>query len=211
MATNTSNYNLILVEGSDLVNPLTQVNPNFTAIDTAMQTNKEKSIQDATEVVTGTIHALTRGYAGNIFKFTATGAYHLGDTFTLDGTPIGAEGVDGEPLPEGAYDNGSNVLCIVGSGVLTVLTNLSSAQDLSAYMQTADYVGAEAPYAVQNAANASTAVNASNATNLNNQPASYYATAASVAGLLQDVQTISVVSELPLVPDANTLYLILES
>ena len=209
--TNTPNYNLNLVEGADLVNPLTQVNPNFTAIDTAMAANRDKAVQNATEVVTGTIHAISRAFAGNIFKFTATGAFHAGDTFTLDGNPIGAEGVDGNPLPEGAYDNGSNVLCIVGSGVLTIITNTSSAQDLSAYMRTADYVGSGAQYAVQNAEVAVSAGTAANASALNNQPASFYAPAASVAGLLQNIQTIAVVNALPAVPDANTLYLIIES
>lgn len=210
--TNTDHYNLVIAEGTDLVNPLTQIFPNFTTIDAQMWANKLAGIATATEVISGTVHALTRTFAGDVFRFTATGPFNAGDTFTVDGMAYGAEGVDGEVLGDEAYDTGSNVLCVLANGVLTVLTNKSAGVDLSQYMLASEYVGSGATKAVQTAVNATNASQATNATNLGGQSSAFYAAQANLAPLISGgVTAIQVVSALPSSPNASTLYLVLES
>lgn len=58
--TQTTNYDLNLVEGTDKVNPLTQMNPNFEKIDEEMKKNADGGITVATELLTGSIHGLLR-------------------------------------------------------------------------------------------------------------------------------------------------------
>ena len=121
MATTTTHYSLKKYEGADLFNPLTYENLNADTIDQAMFDNKQQAIGPATELVAGTVHALTRGNADSpIFAFTATGAFREGDTFTVDGTPVTALTTSGETLPDGAYVIGSEVICYLRSTQMTV-------------------------------------------------------------------------------------------
>lgn len=132
MATSTTNYNLILVEGTDLVNPLTQVNPNFSDIDGIMHDNQQRAIQLATELKTGTVHALTRGVAAPVFRFVATSNFEVGDTFTLDGSPVSAYTTDGSALTGGCYTIGQVVLCLYNSGASTITVLVSGATGVAA-------------------------------------------------------------------------------
>ncbi|MBQ0141407.1 MAG: hypothetical protein KBT06_01190 [Prevotellaceae bacterium] len=119
--TNTTNYDLILVEGSDKVNPLTQVNPNFEVIDAEMKKNKDAGVSTATELLTGSIHGLQRVNAdASMFRFTATSNYTAGDTFTVDGIQVTALTPTGEALGDGAYIIGSEVLCCLKGTLLTM-------------------------------------------------------------------------------------------
>lgn len=119
--TNTTNYDLILVEGSDKVNPLTQVNPNFETIDAEMKKNKDAGVSTATELLTGSIHGLQRANAdASMFRFTATSNYTAGDTFTVDGIQVTALTPTGEALGNGAYIIGSEVLCCLKGTLLTM-------------------------------------------------------------------------------------------
>lgn len=212
--TNTPNYQLTIAEGTDYVNLLTQVFPNFTTIDTAMATNRSNSIGGATEVKTGTIHAITRENTGNkFFMFYAVADYVTGDSFTLDGTVVDAISPSGQPLVNQAFIGGTNVLCVYDNNKLTVFTNTVASEgiDLSQYMKTSDYVGAGATQTVANANNAATATTALNAQALNNQPASSFATASQVNPLIQNIQAIQVVDVLPDSPVSTTLYLVKET
>lgn len=119
--TNTTNYDLILVEGNDKVNPLTQVNPNFEAIDEQMKKNEDAGVSTATELLTGSIHGLTRANAdASMFRFTATSNYTAGDTFTVDGIQVTALTPTGEALGNGSYIIGSEVLCCLKGTLLTM-------------------------------------------------------------------------------------------
>lgn len=121
---NTSNYNLNLVEGTDLVNPPIQFNPNFQTIDTAMFANKEKTIGTASEVVTGTVHAIVRANQdADAFRFTATGAWTAGDTMTVDGTSVTVHLSDGTAPLTGAYVIGAEVLAILNGTLVTLITS----------------------------------------------------------------------------------------
>lgn len=121
--TRTSNYDLIVVEGSDKVNLLTQMNPNTEKIDEVMKTNEKSGVQVATELLSGTVHAITRTVkSASMFKFTAVSNYTSGDTFTVDGMQVTALLTSGEALGTGAYIIGSEVLCSLKDTLLTVYT-----------------------------------------------------------------------------------------
>lgn len=121
---NTSNYNLNLVEGTDLVNPPIQFNPNFQTIDAAMFANKEKTVGTASEVVTGTVHAIVRANQdADTFRFTATGAWTTGDTMTVDGTSVTVHLSDGTAPLTGAYVIGAEVLAVLNGTLVTLITS----------------------------------------------------------------------------------------
>lgn len=126
----SENYELNLVEGSDIVNPLVQDVPNYEAIDAAMFNNKEHSVGVATELKTGTVHALTRqNEDAAVFRFTATSDYTAGDTFEVDGVQVSALLVDGTALPNRCYIIGSEVLASLKGTLLTVYANRTTASD----------------------------------------------------------------------------------
>lgn len=212
--TNTTNYHLKKVEGSDLFNPLTQINPNWDDIDEAMKANQEASVTNATHNKSGTLHAIVRAVAGvPVLRFTATGDFRTGDTFTVDGQNVTARLPDGTSLPDYAFRINSNIIAIQAGGVLTIMTNGASV-NLEGYMETSDYVGSGATgkvHAAEVADAATSATSANNATNLNGQPASYYAAQSALAPLIQNVTAIQVVSALPTNPVATTLYLVTEA
>lgn len=117
----TTNYNLLIPEGNDIVNPLTQVNPNFQTIDGAMFANKQASIGTASEVVTGSVHAIIRNNPdSNVFRFTATGAWTAGDTMTLDGQQVTVHLSDGTTPATNSYIIGAEVLAMVNGSLVTL-------------------------------------------------------------------------------------------
>jgi hypothetical protein len=126
----TTNYGLKLYEGTDLFNPLTVENVNTGDIDTAMKAISDHSVGTATELTTGTVHALTRADTDrNVFLFVATSNFTTGDTFVLDGTQVSALTPDGQPLATGSYVIGSSVLCALHDTLITVYVNPAKAKD----------------------------------------------------------------------------------
>ena len=121
---NTENFNLKVYEGEDLFNPLTVENVNMNSIDTQMKKNENHAVGDATELVSGTVHAITRLTPdAPMLRFTATSRFTAGDTFTVDGVQVSALTVSGEQLPDGAYIIGSEVLAYLKGTLLTVFTS----------------------------------------------------------------------------------------
>ena len=117
----TSNFNFNLPEGTDLWNYLTQTNPNFTALDTLLKSIQDGTVTTATEVTSGTAHAVTRTLPdANVIRFTATGIWTLGDTMTIDGTPVTVVKPNGTSLQTGDYIIGSEVLGILRASQFTV-------------------------------------------------------------------------------------------
>lgn len=117
----TSNFNFNLPEGTDLWNYLTQTNPNFTALDTLLKSIQDGTVTTATEVTSGTAHAVTRTLPdANVIRFTATGVWTLGDTMTIDGTPVTVVKPNGTSLQTGDYIIGSEVLGILRATQFTV-------------------------------------------------------------------------------------------
>lgn len=120
----TDNFDLIVVEGSDTVNLLTQMNPNTEAIDEQMFKNQNAGVQTATELLSGTVHAITRSIPdASMIRFTAVSRFTAGDTFTVDGVQVSALLPSGEQLPDGAFIIGSEVLCVLKGTLLTVFAS----------------------------------------------------------------------------------------
>ena len=117
----STHYNLKLVEGTDLVNPLTIDKPNYEAIDAQMYANSTKTVDEATCIKTGTVHAVTRvNTACEVFRFTATGNWETGDTMTLDGGAVSVYLPSGEAPLTNAFVINSEVLCIVAGSRVTM-------------------------------------------------------------------------------------------
>lgn len=131
----TPNFGFNIPASTDIVNLLTQCYPNFTLADTAMQAIKEQGISQATESKSGTVHNIVRVDSDcSVLWFTATSNFTVGDTFTVDGSPVTAVKVSGAGLETGDFVINSNVPCIVKGSVLTVLAGgagTPTAQDVS--------------------------------------------------------------------------------
>ena len=119
--TTTTYYDLNIVEGTDIVNPLTVDNPNYNKIDEVMHKNAVTGVTLATEIANATVHAITRENSEcSVIRFIATSNWKAGDTITVDSVPVTALLPSGETLPDGAYVINANVLCILTGTNLTV-------------------------------------------------------------------------------------------
>lgn len=153
--TQTTNFNLNIVEGTDNVNLLTQMNPNTEAIDVQMKTNEDHGIQEATELFTSTVHAITRLKPdAKVFRFTAVSNYTAGETFTVDGVQVTALLTSGEALTTGSFIIGSEVICALRDTLLTVFVNAGTAS----IAKNAEKLGGELPSYYGTAEDVATAV-----------------------------------------------------
>ena len=119
----TTNYELNIAEGSDRYNHLTIDNPNYEKIDTTMKENEDSAVQTATELKSGTVHAITRNKPNaSMFRFVATSDFTSGETFTVDGQQVTALLPNGATLGTGAYHINANVLCCLVGTNMTVYT-----------------------------------------------------------------------------------------
>ena len=118
----TPHYNLNLPEGTDIVNPLIQDNPNYSAIDTALYDNKLRVIGTATHTKTGTNHSIVLADSDIlVFKFVATGDYVTGDTFSVDGVTVTPRVADGSSIPTGAFKINSTVEAVLDGTILNLI------------------------------------------------------------------------------------------
>lgn len=123
----TTNYELSLYEGTDLFNPLTVENVNFNDLDSIIKAISNRALSAATELLTGTVHAITRADSDcAAFIFPATANFTAGETFTVDGVQVTALLPSGTTLPTGAYVIGSNVLCVLNGTLMTVYCDAGS-------------------------------------------------------------------------------------
>lgn len=128
----TTNYGFSIAEGSDSVNLLTQLYPNFTSLDGILLPIQNNGTTPATHTKAGTVHQLVRTTTGcSVLRFVATGNYNAGDTFTVDGASVTATSCNGQSLPAGAFVINQSVMCILNGAVLTVLAGGSSISDAS--------------------------------------------------------------------------------
>ena len=137
----TDNVGLKLYEGTDLFNPLVVENPNCETLDEVIKAISDQAVGSATELVTGTVHALTRGLDDtdrDVFIFTATSNFTAGDTFTLDGQQVSALTVAGTQLASNCYIIGSSVLVHKRDTLLTFYVSETTAKD-------AEKLGGELP------------------------------------------------------------------
>lgn len=120
--TNTTHFNLQKYAGTDYFNPLTVENGNADRIDTQMYNNMIHGAGDATELVSGTVHAITRvSTAVPMFHFTATGRWNVGDTMTVNGVQVSVLSAAGTAPPDGAYVIGSEVIGYLRDTLVTII------------------------------------------------------------------------------------------
>lgn len=120
----TTHFNLMLPEGTDIVNPLVQQNPNFSDIDAAMYANKQGAVGSATELTAGTVHTITRANTdSNVIKFTATSNWTAGDSMVIDSTPVSVFLSDGTAPKTGAYVINTEVFLILSGTRVTLIVS----------------------------------------------------------------------------------------
>ena len=142
--TTTTYYNLNIVEGTDIVNPLVVDNPNYQKIDETMHDNAVAGVTLATEIANATVHAITRENSDcAVIRFIATSEWKAGDTATVDGVPVTALLPSGETLPDGAYVINANVLCILTGTNLTFYLGKKKAANANEIAFNDTTVGAE--------------------------------------------------------------------
>lgn len=142
--TTTTYYNLNIVEGTDIVNPLTVDNPNYEKIDETLHNNAVAGVTLATEIANATVHAITRENSDcAVIRFIATSRWKAGDTATVDGVPVTALLPSGETLPDGAYVINANVLCILTGTNLTFYLEGNKVENASDIIYNDTNVGAE--------------------------------------------------------------------
>lgn len=142
--TTTTHYNLNIVEGTDIVNPLIVDNPNYEKIDETMHNNAVAGVTIATEIANATVHAITRENSDcAVIRFIATSQWKAGDTATVDGVPVTALLPSGETLPDGAYVINANVLCILTGTNLTVYAERKKVDNANEIAYNDTTVGAE--------------------------------------------------------------------
>ena len=140
----TTYYNLNIVEGTDIVNPLTVDNPNYEKIDETMHDNAVAGVTLATEITNATVHAITRENSEcAVIRFIATSQWKAGDTATVDGVPVIALLPSGETLPDGAYVINANVLCILTGTNLTIYAERKKSENANEIAFNDTTVGAE--------------------------------------------------------------------
>ena len=116
MATQTTYYEFNKPAGSDLVNPLTDTNPNWDIADSAMHELNERSFANATETVVLGVHAISRiNQYTKFIKWIATANFTAGETFTVDGNVVAASTPAGAALATGAYATGSVVIACLNA------------------------------------------------------------------------------------------------
>lgn len=142
--TTTTYYNLNIVEGTDIVNPLIVDNPNYEKIDETMHNNAVSGVTLATEITNATVHAITRENSEcAVIRFIATSNWKAGDTATVDGVPVTVLLPSGETLPDGAYVINANVLCILTGTNLTIYAERKKVENANDIAYNNTTVGAE--------------------------------------------------------------------
>lgn len=151
----TSNYGFNIVEGTDIVNPLTQLNPNFTALDTDLKAVSDNTVDNATCIKTGTVHAVTRvNTDAKVFRFTATGNWNTGDTMTVDGTLVSVFLTNGSAPTDGCFVINTEVIASIQGTRVTLYVNASNASYISFDDTSVSYTASNVQTAIEEASTA---------------------------------------------------------
>ena len=162
--TQTTYYEFNKPEGTDLVNPLVDTNPNWDALDADLHEFNERSIANCTEVVALGVHTISRlDTTAKFLKWIATANYTTGETFTVDGLPVAASTPAGATLATNAYVTGSVVLACLNADNTAMTVYVSG----TTVATDAERLGGELPSYYGTASDV--ADNANDITNLQNQ------------------------------------------
>lgn len=112
----STNYSFNLPEGTDLVNLLTQLIPNWSSLDSILKGIDDSTFANATETVSLGVHAITRSNPDSkLLRWIATANFEAGDTFTIDGISTPAALPSGEALGEDSYIAGAVVIAALNA------------------------------------------------------------------------------------------------
>lgn len=162
--TQTTYYEFNKPEGTDLVNPLVDTNPNWDALDADLHEFNERSISNASEVVALGVHTISRlDTTAKFLKWIATANFTAGETFTVDGLPVAATTPAGATLATNAYVTGSVVLACLNADNTAMTIYVSGTTVAS----DSERLGGELPSYYGTASDVSD--NTSDITNLQNQ------------------------------------------
>lgn len=151
----TTNYGFNIVEGTDIVNPLTQLNPNFTALDSDLKAVSDNTIDRATCIKTGTVHAVTRvNTSANVFRFTATGNWNTGDTMTVDGTLVSVYATNGTAPADSCFVINTEVIAAIQGTRVTLYVNSVDASSVAFDDSNVSYTANNVQTAIDNASTA---------------------------------------------------------
>ena len=151
----TTNYGFNIVEGTDIVNPLTQLNPNFTSLDTDLKAVSDATVDNSTCIKTGTVHAITRTNTdANVFRFTATGNWNTGDTMTVDGTLVSVYVSDGTSPSNNCFVINTEVLAAIQGTRVTLYVNSGDASTVSFDDTSVSYTATNVQAAIEEASTA---------------------------------------------------------
>ena len=162
--TQTTYYEFNKPEGTDLVNPLVDTNPNWDALDADLHEFNERSIANCSEIVALGVHTISRlDTTSKFLKWIATANFTAGETFTVDGLPVAASTPAGATLATNAYVTGSVVLACLNADNTAMTIYVSG----TTVATDAERLGGELPSYYATAADV--ADNTSDITNLQNQ------------------------------------------
>lgn len=114
--TQTTYYEFNTPEGTDLVNPLVDTNPNWVSLDAILHDFNGRSIATCNEIVSLGVHAISRlDTTAKFLMWIATANFTAGDTFTVDGLVVAASTPAGATLQTNAYVAGSVVLACLNA------------------------------------------------------------------------------------------------
>lgn len=130
MSTTTTNFNIVLPEGSDTFNPLTFNNNAFTLVDSVMKANQDRGITPATHIYLDGVNTISRNIATcDTLIFVASSDYEAGSTVAVDGVTMTFRYSDGSAPRSGAFRINQAVLCHINGTILTLLS--ASAADIA--------------------------------------------------------------------------------
>lgn len=174
----TTNYGFNIVEGTDMVNPLTQLNPNFTSLDALLKGVADLTVDNATCIKTGTVHAVTRTNTDcDTFKFTATGNWEVGDTMTVDGTLVSVYLADGTAPQDNCFVINTEVIASIQGTRVTLYVNSNDASNISFDDTSVSYTASNVQTAIENASTA-TGTEYASGTSVKNKIDSFHMTTA---------------------------------
>ena len=125
----TTNFEFNIVEGSDVVNPLTQLNPNFNLLDNFLNEISIRTLTTASASKSGNVFYVYRVRVSNninyplAFRFTAPADWSAGDRFSFEGGGVITNVIlpDGQPAPDRCFVSGASVIGVLVGSTVTLM------------------------------------------------------------------------------------------
>lgn len=123
----TTNFGIVLAEGTDTFAPLTFNNNAFTLIDQIMKANQDAGITTAVATLENNILTIIRSKSTvRFFSFVATADYSPSNVVTVDGVQVSVRLADGTIPRAGAWVTNQLVLCVLTGTIMNVISASAS-------------------------------------------------------------------------------------